>query len=85
MNATLKARVLATIITENKKTPTIKSDVRNIFQEFSIENTMKYFVTDNAIAMKSAFSNEKWFSCNSHDLNLVQSHSFNDSINKNNN
>jgi hypothetical protein len=58
MNATLKARVLATIITENKKTPTIKSDVRNIFQEFSIENTMKYFVTDNAIAMKSAFSNE---------------------------
>ncbi len=53
----VKARVLATILTINKKTLTIKSDVRNNFQQFSIENKMKYFVTDNAIAMKSAFSN----------------------------
>ncbi len=36
----------------------------------------KFFITDNASAIKSAFDNENWFACSSHDFNLVHLHTF---------
>lgn len=81
MNFDVKARVLATVLTENKRSFTIKSDFKNVFEEFNIQEINKYFTTYNASAMKSAFNSENWFACTSHDLNLVQSHTF-DSLNE---
>jgi len=75
-NSVVIARVLATIPTENKRSATIKSDIKTVLESFNLDKTAKFFVTDNASAMKSAFSTEKWFACSSHDLNLVQFHTF---------
>ena len=33
-------------------------------------------VTDNAIAMKSAFTDIEWIGCGSHNINLAQKHGF---------
>ncbi|RWS21706.1 uncharacterized protein B4U80_11788 [Leptotrombidium deliense] len=50
----------------------------NILKEFGIDDKDLVFVTDNAIAMKSAFKNKIWMGCSSHNLNLVQKHAFKD-------
>jgi len=79
-NKELKSRVLCTIETEDKKAATTKYMVDEILHSFAIQNSELIYVTDNASAMKLAFTNEIWMGCSSHNMNLVQKHAF-DKIN----
>lgn len=51
-------------------------------QLFGLQNAKIHYVTDNDCSMKAAFDKEVWISCASHNLNLVQKHTFDDIQNK---
>jgi hypothetical protein len=76
LNGKLKARVLATREVINKTAVTTLSTVKEILEEFNVSFNNIIFVSDNASAMISAFKELDWFGCSSHNLNLVQKHSF---------
>lgn len=70
------SRVLATIPTLNKTANTTKSEVNTIINEFKLNYMIKYYVTDNASSMILTFSEEVWFGCSAHNINLIHKHTF---------
>jgi len=70
------SRVLATISTLNKTANTTKSEVNTIINDFKLNDVIKYYVTDNASSMILAFSEEVWFGCSAHNINLIHKHTF---------
>ena len=71
-------RVLATIPVLNKTAEITKNEVKNVLIDFELNNKNRYYVTDNAIAMKTAFKSEEWFGCSAHNINLIHKHTYND-------
>jgi hypothetical protein len=72
----IRSRVLATIQTSDKTSLTTRSDVKNILNDFDLNEKYKYFTTDNCSAMILAFSDENWISCSAHNINLLHKNSF---------
>ena len=70
------SRVLGTRITINKTAETTLKIIKDMEKEFKVNDKHITYVTDNAAAMKLAFSNYDWIGCASHNLNLVQKHAF---------
>jgi hypothetical protein len=77
-NGNTYSRVLGTIPTSDKRSSTIREDLEKVFKEFCIENSVKYYVTDNASAMKAAFNGDNHFGCSAHNINLIHVHAFKD-------
>jgi hypothetical protein len=72
----LKARVICTQEVDDKTAVKTKSVVDSLLNEFELYSGSYIMVTDNARCMKSAFKNDNWIGCSSHNLNLVQKHAF---------
>ena len=70
------SRVLTTCPTPDKTSKSTQIELKKVFSDFKIDDKMKYYVTDNASAMLSAFSTEKHFGCSAHNINLVHKHSY---------
>ena len=83
-NFVLRSKILATRPVEDNTANTTKLHVSSVLNEFGANHDSNINITDNASAMKAAFKNETWLSCACHNLNLVLSHGFQRSKEKNN-
>lgn len=74
----LNTRVISTKEVENKTSVTTKLSVNELLSDYGLTEASYIMVTDNASEMKSAFKDISWIGCSSHNMNLVQKHTFDD-------
>jgi hypothetical protein len=77
----LKARVICTQKVIDKTANTTKSTIKAILSDLGLEDRTYVIVTDNASSMKSAFKEDLWIGCASHNLSLAQKHAFDNNEN----